>query len=228
MRPRVADLVTAVGLAGLLAGVGLTAPRWSRYFRQPLPAVPEEPGGGPPAPAATAAPEAQRTINVKLYFDAPDVRGLVLEERAVPFSSDIATQIRTLVEELVKGSRIGLLSTLPAETRVLEVFVTAGGVAYVDLSKEARDGLSGGSDAEMRTVYSIVNSLTSSFPSVARVQLLIENETVPTLTGHMDLSRPLPPDMTLLAAAALAAESPAPEGGKEPPREPAKPAGPVS
>jgi sporulation and spore germination protein len=211
VRPRVADLVTAFSLAGLLAGVGLTAPRWSRYFRQPLPATPEEPGAPAPA-AATPAPEAQRTINVKLFFDAPDARGLVLEDRAVPFSSDIAAQIRTLVEELAKGSRIGLVATLPPATKVLEVFVTARGVAYVDLSKDARDGLSGGSDAEMRTVYSIVDSLTASFPSIARVQLLIENEAVSTLGGHVDLSRPLPPDMTLLSAAALApTESPAPK-----------------
>jgi spore germination protein GerM len=116
------------------------------------------------------------------------------------------------VEELAKGSRIGLVATLPPETKVLEVFVTARGVAYVDLSKDARDGLTGGSDAEMRTVYSVVDSLTASFPSIARVQLLIENEAVSTLAGHVDLSRPLPPDMTLLAAAALVpSESPAPK-----------------
>lgn len=230
MRPRVADVVTAVALAGLLAGVGLTAPRWSRYFRQPLPSAPEEPGI-PAAPvAASPSPDAQRTINVKLFFDAPDARGLVLEERAVPFSSDLAAQIRTLVEELVKGSRIGLVATLPPETKILEVFVTARGVAYVDLSKEVLHGLAGGSDAEMRTVYSLVDSLTTSFPSIVRVQLLIENEAVTTLAGHVDLSRPLPPDMTLLAAAALApSEAAAPEGQPQAaPKDPAKPVGPIS
>jgi hypothetical protein len=226
---RTADVLSAVGLVGLLAGVPLTAPRWSRFFRQPLAATPEEPGALHPAPAASPSPEAQRTINVKLFFDAPDARGLVLEERAVPFSSDLAGQIRTLVEELAKGSEIGLVATLPASTTVLEVFVTAQGVAYVDLSKEARDGLAGGSDAELRTVYSVVDSITASFPSIARVQILVDNQTAATLAGHVDLSRPLPPDMTLLAAATVgASESPAPEDPKAPQKEPAKPAVPTS
>lgn len=228
MRPRSADALTALGLAGLLGAVALTAPRWSLYFRQPLPSTAEEPGGGAPAPGAAPSPEAQRTINAKLFFDAPDARGLVLEERAIPLSSDLATQIRTLVEELVKGSQIGLVATLPAETKVLEVFVTAQGVAYVDLSKEAREGLAGGSDAEMRTVYSVVDSITATFPSIARVQILLDNEAASTLAGHMDLSRPLPPDMTLLAAANLTpAESPAAAEPKEAPKEP-QTGGPVS
>jgi hypothetical protein len=227
--PRLADVLSAVGLIGLLAGVPLTAPRWSRFFRQPLATTPEEPEAPAPGPAASPSPEAQRTINVKLFFDAPDARGLVLEERAVPFSSDLAVQIRTLVEELTKGSNIGLVATLPASTKVLEVFVTAQGVAYVDLSKEAREGLVGGSDAEMRTVFSVVDSITASFPSIARVQILVDNQAATTLAGHVDLSRPLPPDMTLLSAVtAGASESPAPEDAKTPPKESAKPAVPAS
>jgi spore germination protein GerM len=214
--PRGVDLLTALGLAGLLAAVSLTAPRWSRLFRQPIPVSSDDGGAEPPATQASPSAEAHRTINVKLFFDALDTRGLVLEERAVPFSNDLATQVRTLVEELVKGSQIGLLPTLPPQTKVLEVFVSARGVAYVDLSKEAREA-SAGSDAELRSVYSVVNSVTMSLPSVSRVQILIDNQPVPTLAGHVDLSRPLPPDMTLLAAAALApAASPPAEASTAP------------
>jgi spore germination protein GerM len=226
--PRGVDLLTALGLAGLLASVSLTAPRWSRVFRQPIQVASDDSGAAPPpATQESPAPEAHRTINVKLFFDAPDTPGLVLEERAVPFSNDLATQVRTLVEELVKGSQIGLLPTLSPQTKVLEVFVTARGVAYVDLSKEAQEGAGGGSDAELRSVYSVVNSVTMSLPSVSRVQILIENQPVATLAGHVDLSRPLPPDMTLLAAAALApAASPAPEAA--PSQQPPPAGGPPS
>jgi len=217
--PRAADLLTAVGLAGLLAAVSLTAPRWSRFFRQPLPVSADEgvggAGGVEPAPQASPSAEAQRTINVKLFFDTPGARGLSLEERAIPFSNDLATQIRTLVEQLASGSQIGLLPTLSPKTGVLEVFVTARGVAYVDLSKEATEGHGGGSDAELRSVYSVVNSITASFPSIARVQILIDNQLATTLAGHVDLSRPLPPDMTLLAAVALV------PAGSAPPEAPA-------
>ena len=209
MTARAKNGLTALGLLGLLAAVSLSAPRWSSVFRRPFQSGPEElpaAEGAAPSPL-TPSPEALRTINVKLFFEAPSGQGLVLEERAAPFSSDLATQVRTLVEELAKGSTTGLGPTLASTTKVLEVFVTARGVAYVDLSKEAADGAVWGSDAEQATVYSVVDSITASFPSIARVQILIDNQPATTLAGHLDLSRPLTPDMTLLAAVALAPTS---------------------
>src|SRR5262245_24868406 len=107
MTPRVANLLTILFLVALFAGVSFSAPRWARYFQRPLPAE-DEPHGAtsgtlaPEAPAAASpSPEAQRTINVKLFFEAPDRPGLVLEERAVVFSNDLTRQIRLVVEELV-------------------------------------------------------------------------------------------------------------------------------
>ena len=55
------------------------------------------------------------------------------------------------------------------------------------------------------TVYSVVNSLAANFPAVKRVQILIEDRPAATLAGHVDLTRPLRPDMTLLATAPLTA-----------------------
>ena len=121
----------------------------------------------------------------------------------MPFSSDLPRQLRAVVEELVKGSKSDLAPTLAPETRVLDVFVTARGVAYVDLSKEASSALPGGSHDELRTVYSVVNSITTNFPAIRRVQILLDDHPAVTLAGHVDLSRPLPPDMTLLAASTL-------------------------
>ena len=204
MTPRQANALTAVGLAGLLATVALTAPRWAALLRTPTPATPlegEESGGdeATPAPAEVAQPEAGRRINVRLYFEAPDREGLLPEERDVAFSSDLARQLRTVVEELAKGSTTGLLPTLPAGTRVLEVFVQARGVAYVDLSSEASSGLPGGSKAELLTVYSVVNTIVTNFPAVSRVRIVVDDRPVDSLGGHVDVSRPLPPDMTLVA-----------------------------
>ena len=218
MRIHVANGLTAVGLVGLLATVSLTAPRWSRVFRRPVQAEALDAEGRDPvtAPSASPSPEAQRTINVKLFFEAVESRGLALEERAIPFSSDLATQVRTLVEGLAKGPATALGPTLAGTTKVLEVFVTASGVAYVDLSAEARDSVAGGSDEEQMTVYSIVDSITTSFPSISRVQILIDNQPATTLAGHVDLSRPLPPDLTLLAAAALTPVDGVPSGGPSP------------
>ncbi len=202
LTPRGANVLTALALGCLLAGVSFTAPYWARYLRQPLAVVEEEPSGSSvpaAAPARSSEPEAERKINVKLFFETPDHAGLLSEDREVPFSNDLSRQVHVVVEELIRGSQTGLVQPLAPETRVLEVFVSAGGVAYVDLSGEAAAGISGGSKAELLAVYAVVNSVISNFPSIRRVQILLDDHPVPTLAGHVDLSRPLPPDMTYLA-----------------------------
>ncbi len=200
-RPQ-ANALTVVGLAGLLATVALTAPRWAALLRAPAASLEvEEPAAeeAPPPVAEGPAAASGRRISVRLYFEAPDREGLLPEEREVAFSADLARQLRTVVEELAKGSRTGLVSTLPEGTRVLEVFVQARGVAWVDLSSEASSGLPGGSKSELLTVYSVVNTIVTNFPAVSRVRLVVNDQPATSLGGHVDLSRPLPPDMTLVA-----------------------------
>ena len=209
MTPRTANVVTAAGLVSLLGLVTLTAPRWARLLTRPV-AGAEEDGAEAASSAAAAAAakeeaagEVERKINVKLFFQAADRPGLAIEERSVTFSTDLSRQLRDVVEELVRGSKMGLGPTLAPQTKVLDVFVTARGVAYVDLSKDVVTGHPGGSEAERMTVYSVVNSLGTSFPAVKRVQILIEDRPAQTLAGHVDLTRPLPPDLTVLAASEL-------------------------
>jgi germination protein M len=221
--PREANALTVVGLAGLLTAVTLTAPRWAALLRSPAgPVEAEEPAGEETSRVGSDAASAGRRINVRLYFEAPDREGLLPEEREVAFSPDLAVQLRTVVEEMAKGSTTGLVPTLPPETRVLEVFVQARGFAYVDLSPEAT-ARPGGSKAELLTVYSVVNTIVTNFPAVSRVQILVDDRPVTSMGGHVDLSRPLPPDMTLVALpvpspspgeGSPAAPSPAAEGGR--------------
>ena len=214
MTPRQANLLTAAGLLALLFGVSTSAPRWAPLMARVFSGAGEGGGeadgaaeGGAPAEAARAV---ESQINVKLFFQAADRSGLVIEERAVALAPELSRQVRTVVEELARGSRIGLQPTLPAATRVLDVFVSARGVAYVDLSKEVAQQHPGGSEAELITVYSVVNSLTANFPAVKRVQILVDDRPTPTLAGHVDLTRPLPADLTFLASSALTPAAPAP------------------
>ncbi len=197
-----ADLLTAGGLVLLLLAVALTAPRWSRLLRQPLRASAEDAATGAADPEPTAVPaEVVRTINVKLFFEDTQGRGLVLEERSVTYHASLSRQIQVVVEELLRGSTTGSLSPLAGEAKVLEVLVTARGAAYVDLSKEITHGQLPGARAELLAVYSLVNSVTLNFPAIRRVQIMVDGQPTETLAGHVDLSRPLLPDMTLLAVA---------------------------
>ncbi len=57
----------------------------------------------------------------------------------------------------------------------------------------------GGSNAEIMTIYSIVDSICKSFPEIRMVQFLIEGKVVDTLKGHIDVSLPLEPSWKLKA-----------------------------
>jgi hypothetical protein len=198
MRIGRANALTALGLLTLLLVVVLTAPRWAKLLTRTVPGEEGDAVAVPPEPESRTV---EQKITVRLFFLAPDQPALLIEDREVGFSADLSRQVRTVVEELVKGSQKGLGPTLAPETKVIDTFVTPQGVAYVDLSKEASQKHPGGSKGELLSVYSIVNSLTSNFPAVKRVQILVDDRQAATLAGHVDLTRPLPSDMTLLVGA---------------------------
>lgn len=210
-------LASVLALLGLLLLVALTAPRWAALLRRPLPEaaaaadVPAVPA--PPEPALAGGGAAERRIRVKLYLGHPEERALVEEDREIPFSTDIARQVRAVLESLAEGSQGDLLPVLPEGTRVLDVFVR-GGVAYVNLSAEASSGHEGGSVAELVTVYAIVNSVAMNFPAVRRVQITVDGEARSSLAGHIDITAPLAPDLSLLARAPFR-PAPAPDAPQQ-------------
>ena len=65
----------------------------------------------------------------------------------------------------------------------------ADGIATADFSEELSSGFHGGSDNEGVLVYSIVNTL-ASLPTIEKVQLLIEGESVEEIGGHYYLAKP--------------------------------------
>jgi spore germination protein GerM len=84
-----------------------------------------------------------------------------------------------------------LVSAVPAGTTLRALFVTPDGEAFVDFSQELATAQPGGSLNELLTVYTIVHALTANLPVVTAVQLLIDGKQVDTLSGHVDLRRPL-------------------------------------
>jgi hypothetical protein len=70
------------------------------------------------------------------------------------------------------------------------VFITDGGEAFVDLSREVSTAHPGGTINELLTVYTLVNALTTNLPAVTAVQVLVDGKSVETLSGHVDLRRP--------------------------------------
>jgi len=136
---------------------------------------------------------------VTLFFQGEEGETLVSEEREIIADAAApAVEARALLLELIKGSKAGLLSTLPPETKLLQIYVTKNGTAYVDFSREFIDRHPSGSSAEIATVYAVVDSLAYNLKAVKKVFILVEGEERETLAGHITLDRPIVPDFSLI------------------------------
>lgn len=137
-----------------------------------------------------------QTVDVQLFFGDAKGKTLAVERRVIPKVEGIG---RATISELIKGpsKQSGLVATVPTGTTLLDINVRPDGLAIVDFSREIIDNHPGGATAENLTVYSVVNTL-AQFPSVNRVQLLVEGQNVTTLVGHTDVSAALTPDLNLV------------------------------
>jgi spore germination protein GerM len=148
------------------------------------------------SPAGAGGPGGTRAVT--LYFISEGDGLLHAEEREIEAGGAPADEIRRLVEELIKGSTRDLVAPLPAETKIRQVFV-ARDTAYVDFSREIMEQFAYGSSSELAAVYAVVNTITANFRDVKRVAILVEGGEKETLGGHVDLSRPLVPQPSLIA-----------------------------
>jgi len=157
------------------------------------------PGQSKSAIAASATEKSaaiNTTIKIKLYFGNKNSTELVPEDRSIVYQEDLHLEAREVLNELLAGPKTDLTPTVPPNTQLRDLFITKEGIAYVDFSADLVNGHNGGSDGEITTVYSIVNTLTLNFPQIKKVQILIDDQVVETLKGHLDLSRPLSQDLS--------------------------------
>lgn len=137
--------------------------------------------------ASEAAPQA-KLVNIKVYYPDENATGLVAVEKSV---KDSDNKYQAAVEALMAGTdKKGLANVFPKKAKLLQVTVS-GKVAKVDFSKELQKNFVGGSTGEEMLVGSVVNTLTE-FPEIQKVQILVDGKEIETLSGHMDLSQPLP------------------------------------
>ncbi len=126
-----------------------------------------------------------------LTFAVQDGSGLRSETRELPRPRTLRESVRLVLEELIRGSRTGLVQTLPRASKILEVFLDGQGTVYVDFSKEISTEHPGGVWTESVTVASVVQTLTANFQSIRRVAFLVGGKTQETLAGHIDIRGPI-------------------------------------
>jgi spore germination protein GerM len=168
-------------VAGWLLFVGL--PRW--YGR----ATRAE------TPTSSTAPAAERKITATLYYISQDGLALVGVQREVPFGEPIDQQAQRILEAQLARAPEPLSSAIPEATALRSLFLDDKGLAFVDLSADARLRHTGGALDELFTIYAIVNALTVNLPAITRVQILVDGKEVDTLAGHVDLRHPLPKNL---------------------------------
>ena len=184
--------------AGPPAGAPEAAPSPAATEGAAAPATP----GAAATPEGTGAPSftsEQNRREVLLFFQEADSEYLGPERRKIFLTTSTADQAKQIVVELINGPQEGgLLPTLPPQARLRGLYLDRSGTAYVDLSSEVSDLHPGGSDGEIATIYSLVDSLVYNLPEIKRVHFLVNGEERDTLKSHLDLRRNYQKDLSIV------------------------------
>jgi hypothetical protein len=156
------------------------------------------------APGAKASPEGEAAgpgepVEFTLYFPA-DGGALGRERRELQVTESPRDRARKIVQALLAGPKAsGLYRPFPDGVR-LESVLLADGVIYLDLVWDGHEEPpASGSTEEVQRVFSLVDSVCLNVPEAQRAVLLWNHFQRDTFAGHVDLSRPVGPNQTLVA-----------------------------
>ncbi len=113
-----------------------------------------------------------------------------LASRALPVrrEPDAQSQAREILAVLLAGEQQGKGPVLE-NVKLRELYLDPAGTAYVDLAIVPKEGIRSSAWEEFLAIYSLVNSIMQNVEEVKRVRFLIDGRTMPTLSGHLDLTR---------------------------------------
>lgn len=187
MSRRAAGMV--LGLALLLLVGGLVW--WLLAGRE------DAPGSRPAQEGEAAGPG--EPVQFTLYFPA-NGGALGSERRELQVTESPRDRARKIVQAVLAGPKAsGLYRPFPDGVALGSVLL-ADGVLYLDLVWEGHEEPPpSGSTEEVQRVFSLVDSVCLNIPEAQRVVLLWNHFQRDTFSGHVDLSRPLRPNQTLVA-----------------------------
>ena len=163
----------------------------------------------------------QQQLEMVVFFQSPRRADLLVPVKRSVFNTiSIGQQADQLLQKLIQGPAPaeGLLPTVPPGTQLQRLYIAEDGTAYVAFNAALARNHRGGTAEEMMTIYSIVDTLCVNFPSIRRVQILVEGNLGTTLAGHIDISLPLEIDTDLFTSpkpAAPAEEEVSEETGQD-------------
>lgn len=134
-----------------------------------------------------------------IYFTDKNNSALIAENNLVNFNTNTRKYAQNLISFLIQGpSSDDLMSPIPQGTRLLSLYIQDNNTAVLDFSDEIRENHPGGSQSEILTIYSIVNTLTLNINEIKKVKILINGNEAETLVGHIALKFPLKENLTII------------------------------
>jgi spore germination protein GerM len=136
------------------------------------------------APPTSGATE---PVTVYVAYDGPG------ELRAQSISIPLAAGRQQRAEGLLRGL-MGIYTAkdsthpLAAGAEIRQVFLVDPGLAVIDVNSAFVEGQVSGVLAEELTIASLVQTLATNMPGLARVKILIDGKERETLAGHADLT----------------------------------------
>lgn len=149
----------------------------------------------------TALPVLEESFTANLYFPDGGVQ-LHPESRELPAKEAIEERIATLIEALLAGPRDDrFLAPLPGEVILRKVYLIDRTTVFLDLaSPNGEPPPASGSQRELLTVYSLVNTVLLNTEGPERVVLLWNGQQPATFAGHLNTARPLAANSRLIAS----------------------------
>jgi flagellar basal body-associated protein FliL len=155
----------------------------------------------PPAAGKHTAAKKRDKQEVTLFFSDANERFLVPEKRFIPKESEPESQAREMIQALIAGSKTGLVNTFPEKAELQDVKREGEDILSVNFRESLVANHPGGSAAEMATVYSLTNTLTTNLPAIKRIRILIGGKEKESLKGHIGLHNPFMMNRELIAPA---------------------------
>lgn len=141
-----------------------------------------------------AVPEKDKSKNgnsklaIKVYY--PDEQGMKLQAVKKTVKLGGEDKYTAALKALLEGTKEkGLTTIVPKQAKIKSVKVQ-GDTVFVDFDSNLTKKFIGGSTGEEMLVGSIVNTLTE-FSEIKRVQLLVEGKKIESISGHLDLTKPV-------------------------------------
>jgi flagellar basal body-associated protein FliL len=156
----------------------------------------------PPAAGKQTAANKRERQEVTLFFSDANERFLVPEKRFIPKENETEAQARGMIQALIAGSTTGLVNTFPEKVELQGVNREGEDTLSVNFRESLAANHPGGSAAEIATVYSLTNTLTTNLPAIKKIRILIGGKERESLKGHIGLANPFMMNRELIAPAA--------------------------